>query len=481
LWNWIALVFGIIAVVALFFSAKTADERAARLLLEAEQAKLALERLKTPRTLAPERQQFVVNAISAFKGQRYTAAISQSADDGLAFWESLYVTLERAGWIYVPLPIGSPGMGNPLAGVPIAAMPGIEIRMDPAKETQLTPPALALGNALHADGTVVAVNRDNHVFNTAGDAILAEFSSAVEAVRCATEIQAALRTRNDQLLSERQVNFRIGVNVGDVMVQGGDLLGDGINVAARLQAVAEPGGICVSGSVYDQALNKLSLSFKPLGELNYRNLPQPVRTFAIAKVAGLGVLPSPARRHLRVNGWRRRRFLIVILILIAAGGIFWLRSHRVRNPAEYTPTAEFSARLRALADQRRIEREAHRLAKADRRIGDDEALAAPEAGPTDPLSSPPAAATPTAATPGDDASGLYRGQICFGKIEALPSRCFKAQGVITNNKISGQWPSVVPGSTVYLAGDVTHTGQVAIRLNSQRADGSRGGSCRYGR
>src|SRR5215467_12525686 len=94
------------------------------------------------------------------------------------------------------------------------------------------------------------------VFNTAGDAILAEFTSAVEAVRCATEIQAALRTRNDQLPAQRQVAFRIGVNLGDVMVQGDDLLGDGVNVAARLQAAAEPGGVCLSGSVYDQIRNK---------------------------------------------------------------------------------------------------------------------------------------------------------------------------------------------------------------------------------
>src|SRR5215831_4405832 len=161
------------------------------------------------------------------------------------------------------------------------------------------------------------------VFNTAGDAILAEFGSPVEAVRCATEIQAALRTRNDQLPSERQVNFRIGVNLGDVIVQGADLLGDGANVAARLQGVAEPGGICVSGSVYDQVLNKLSLSFKPLGQLNYKNLPQPVRTFAIARVAGLGVLPSPARRHQLVNGLRSRPFVIVALVLITIGGVSW--------------------------------------------------------------------------------------------------------------------------------------------------------------
>ena len=99
--------------------------------------------------------------------------------------------------------------------------------------------------------TLVA-HHHGRVFNTAGDAILAEFASAVESVRCATEIQAALRTRNDQLPPGRRVEFRLGVNLGDVMVQGTDLLGDGVNVAARLQAAAEPGGICISGSVYDQ-------------------------------------------------------------------------------------------------------------------------------------------------------------------------------------------------------------------------------------
>src|SRR5271168_2889215 len=118
--------------------------------------------------------------------------------------------------------------------------------------------------------SLVALHR-GRIFNTAGDAILAEFGSAVEAVRCATEIQAALHTRNNQLPEQRQVRFRIGVNLGDVMVQGSDLLGDGVNVAARLQTAAEPGGICLSGGVYDQIRNKLSLSFKLLGELNYKN------------------------------------------------------------------------------------------------------------------------------------------------------------------------------------------------------------------
>jgi class 3 adenylate cyclase len=142
---------------------------------------------------------------------------------------------------------------------------------------------------------LIATHR-GRIFNTAGDAILAEFSSAVEAVRCATEIQAALRTRNDQLTPSRQVKFRIGINLGDVMLQGSDLLGDGVNVAARIQAAAEPGGVCISGSVYDQVRNKLSLSFQSMGEKNYKNIPNKIRTYSIGDSEELGRLPSSSAR-----------------------------------------------------------------------------------------------------------------------------------------------------------------------------------------
>jgi class 3 adenylate cyclase len=143
--------------------------------------------------------------------------------------------------------------------------------------------------------SLIATHR-GRIFNTAGDAILAEFNSAVEAVRCATEIQAALRTRNDQLTPSRQVKFRIGINLGDVMLQGSDLLGDGVNVAARIQAAAEPGGICISGSVYDQVRNKLSLSFQSMGEKNYKNIPHQIRTYSIAESEDFGRLPSRSAR-----------------------------------------------------------------------------------------------------------------------------------------------------------------------------------------
>ena len=154
------------------------------------------------------------------------------------------------------------------------------------------------------------------IFNTAGDAVLAEFASAVEAVRCATEVQAALRTRNEQLPPARQVKFRLGINLGDVMVDGDDLLGDGVNVAARLQAAAEPGGICISGSVYDQIRNKLSLSFKSLGEQSFKNIPQPVRTFTITESAAEGRLPS---RHLALLRAPAQRWLVAAALAIGVG------------------------------------------------------------------------------------------------------------------------------------------------------------------
>jgi len=170
--------------------------------------------------------------------------------------------------------------------------------------------------------SLVALHR-GRIFNTAGDAILAEFTSTVEAVRCATEIQAALRTRNDQLPDNRQVRFRIGVNLGDVMVQGTDLLGDGVNVAARLQSAAEPGGVIISGSVYDQIRNKLSLSFASLGERSYKNIPQPVRTFSITEAEGGA--PLPAAKSSQAGGSRRKVWAAAAAVaVIAIGGGAWL-------------------------------------------------------------------------------------------------------------------------------------------------------------
>src|ERR1700736_2482288 len=111
--------------------------------------------------------------------------------------------------------------------------------------------------------------------NSAGDSVLAEFASVVNAVQCAVEVQSALKTENAEVPPERRMEFRIGVNLGDVMVDGEQIYGDGVNVAARLESLADPGGICVSGIVHDQVRDKLALGYQDLGEQEVKNILRP--------------------------------------------------------------------------------------------------------------------------------------------------------------------------------------------------------------
>jgi class 3 adenylate cyclase len=119
------------------------------------------------------------------------------------------------------------------------------------------------------------------VFSTAGDAFLAEFGSAVEAVRCAISIQEDIAVRNAELPENEQMWFRMGVNVGDVLIEGEDLFGDGVNIAARLEGLAERGGICISGSTFEQVKNKLSVAFDDIGAQSVKNIPYPVPAFRV--------------------------------------------------------------------------------------------------------------------------------------------------------------------------------------------------------
>ena len=120
------------------------------------------------------------------------------------------------------------------------------------------------------------------IVGTAGDSILAEFASVVEAVQCAVEIQQALKTRNSAVPPEQRMEFRIGINLGDVMVEGEQIYGEGVNIAARLESLADPGGIHLSGTAYDQVKNKLSLGYDYLGEQTVKNITEPVRVYRIA-------------------------------------------------------------------------------------------------------------------------------------------------------------------------------------------------------
>jgi adenylate cyclase len=119
------------------------------------------------------------------------------------------------------------------------------------------------------------------IANTAGDSVLAEFGSAVDAVRCATEAQGALAKANSTLPENRHINFRMGVHVGDVMVRAGDLFGDGVNIAARLQTLARAGGLCISGVTYDQVRKILPLEFTDLGMQTVKNIEEPIRAYEV--------------------------------------------------------------------------------------------------------------------------------------------------------------------------------------------------------
>jgi len=157
------------------------------------------------------------------------------------------------------------------------------------------------------------------VVDAPGDNVLAEFASVVDAVRCAVEIQQELARRNAELPAERRLLFRIGVNLGDVLVDGERILGDGVNVAARLESLAEPGGICVSGTAFDHTEGRLPFAFESTGEKQLKNIPRPVRTYRI-RLDGES-RPRATTRFRRAPAW-----VGAALIALAATGSFLWRS-----------------------------------------------------------------------------------------------------------------------------------------------------------
>jgi class 3 adenylate cyclase len=141
--------------------------------------------------------------------------------------------------------------------------------------------------------------------NSAGDSVLAEFASVVNAVDCAVQIQTALRAENGNLPPERRMQFRIGVNLGDVMVEGAQIYGDGVNVAARLESLAEPGGICISNTVREHLGNKLALNYQDLGAQSVKNIAEPVRVFRVLLNGTPGMPRGPKRIPQQVCPTRR--------------------------------------------------------------------------------------------------------------------------------------------------------------------------------
>lgn len=170
----------------------------------------------------------------------------------------------------------------------------------------------------------IVARHGGRIFSTAGDAFLAEFGSPVEAVRCAVAMQEDLAVRNAEVPADRQMWFRVGINVGDVMVENGDLFGDGVNIAARLEAIAERGGICISGSTFELVKNKLSIAFQDLGPQSVKNIPEPVPAFQL--VPGPVSTAEPARsdagfakgRSHRLMAWTTAACFAVVAVAATA-------------------------------------------------------------------------------------------------------------------------------------------------------------------
>lgn len=171
----------------------------------------------------------------------------------------------------------------------------------------------ALGELRRAVDPLIAAH-DGRIVGTAGDSLLADFSSVVDALGCAVEMQRAARGINDPIPIERRLELRIGVNLGDVIVDGDNIFGDGVNIAARLEALAQPGTVCISQTVYDQVRNKLDLDYRPLGSHRVKNIAEPVRAYAV------GVSTAAPRRR----GVRRPLVAAAIAAaLVVAGLVAW--------------------------------------------------------------------------------------------------------------------------------------------------------------
>ena len=184
--------------------------------------------------------------------------------------------------------------------------------------------------------------REHHgrVVKSNGDGFLVEFGSVVDAVRCAVEMQREMAARNSELSPARRLEFRVGINLGDIVAEDHDIYGDGVNVAARLEALAEPAGICISRVVRDQIRDKLPYTFEDRGEQEVKNIPRPVRVYAMTPeaIATTELVAAPQRRRVR-SGFRLGLVAgFAILAAGLAGGWWWYRApHSGAEPTIIAP------------------------------------------------------------------------------------------------------------------------------------------------
>ena len=179
--------------------------------------------------------------------------------------------------------------------------------------------------------TLVQQHR-GRVVDSPGDNLLAEFPSVLEAVQCAVAIQREINARNMELPVQRRMQFRLGINLGDVITEGAQIYGDGINIAARLESLAEAGGICISGTVYDQIATKLALGYEFLGQRTVKNITHPVRVYRVQTAAGRPGLRRRWQNTLGTMPGARLAFVLMGLLLLGGGIAIWRLSLRPSAP-----------------------------------------------------------------------------------------------------------------------------------------------------
>ncbi len=165
--------------------------------------------------------------------------------------------------------------------------------------------------------TTLVQKHHGRVVDSPGDNVLAEFASVVDAVRCGVEVQEEVRARNAELPENRKMEFRIGINLGDVIVEGERIYGDGVNVAARLESLAEGGGVCISGTVHDQIETKLTLGYQFLGEHTVKNITKPIRVYRVLMEPGV-VARMPRGEEPEWRRWQKTALAAVFVLLVGA-------------------------------------------------------------------------------------------------------------------------------------------------------------------
>jgi class 3 adenylate cyclase len=176
------------------------------------------------------------------------------------------------------------------------------------------------------------------IIDTPGDNFLADFTSVVDAVNCAVEIQRELAERNAELPDNRKMQFRIGVNLGDVIDEDGRIYGDGVNIAARVESLAEAGGICISGRAHDQVENKLGLEYEDLGKHEVKNISRPIQVYRVLSYPGAAAHRVVQAKETLGRKWRNIGILTAIVVVVVGALAIW--QFYMRRPTEEPASVE---------------------------------------------------------------------------------------------------------------------------------------------